>query len=56
MSCGRPQIGVRLRDSTTMRLPRAWTDGDGDPPQHIAAGIFTAAALLDLGDALRARH
>jgi hypothetical protein len=59
VSRGRTQIVVRLRDGTSMRLPRAWTSVDGDPPEHTADGIFTAEtlrALLDLVDALRARH
>ena len=59
VSRGGTQIVVRLRDGTSMRLPRAWTDVDGEPPQPTAAGIFTAdalRALLDLVDALRARH
>ena len=54
---GRTQIVVRLGDGTSMRLPRAWTDVDGAPSQHIAETIFTAdalRALLDLVDALRA--
>ena len=55
---GRTQIVVRLGDGTSMRVPRAWTDVDGVPSQHIAGTIFTVdalRALLDLIDALRAR-
>jgi hypothetical protein len=58
VSRGRTQIVVRLCDGTSMRLPRRWTDLDGDPPQHTADCIFTAdalRALLDLVDALRGR-
>jgi hypothetical protein len=58
VSRGRTQLVVRLRDGTSMRMPRAWTDVDGAPPQHTADGIFTAdalRALLDLVDALRTR-
>jgi hypothetical protein len=56
---GVTQIVVRLGDGTSMRMPRAWTDVDGDPSQHTTTnGIFTAEALralLDLVYALRAR-
>jgi len=33
VSRGRTQIVVRLGDGTSMRMPRGWTDVDGDPPQ-----------------------
>jgi hypothetical protein len=55
---GRTQIVVRLRDGTSMRVPRSWTDVDGAPSQPIAETIFTPDALLsllDLVDALRSR-
>jgi hypothetical protein len=55
---GRTQIVVRLGNGTSMRLPSAWTDVDGDPSQHTTDGNFTAdalRALLDLVDALCAR-
>ena len=55
---GRTQVVVRLNDGTSMRLPSAWTDANGDPPQYATDQIFTAEALralLDLVDVLRAR-
>jgi hypothetical protein len=55
---GRTQIVVRLGNGTSMRLPSAWTDVDGPPPQHITDTVFTAdavRAIVDLVDALRAR-
>jgi hypothetical protein len=58
VSRGRTQIVVRLCDGTSMRLPRGWTDLDGDPQQHTADRIFTAdalRALVHLVDALRGR-
>ena len=47
---GQNTLVIRLADTSTMRIPRAWTDADGvragmDTPQH----IFTAEALRALG-------
>jgi len=55
---GPTQIVVRLRDGTTMRLPRAWTDADGAPSPSRAERVFSEDALRELIeriDALRRR-
>ena len=53
---GRQQLVVRLPDGTTMRLPRAWTDADGEPP---AAGsgretVCSLGGLVELTDLIEA--
>jgi hypothetical protein len=45
---GRTQIVVRLGDGTVMRLPRAWTDADGAPPEPARECVFTVEALRAL--------
>jgi len=46
-------IVVRLRDGTSMRVPRAWTDADGrsvEGPEN----VFTVESLHDLALLLEA--
>lgn len=45
---GRTQLVVRLRDGTTLRVPRAWTDADGMPPEAARESVFTVDALREL--------
>ena len=45
---GPAQMVVRLRDGTSMRLPRAWTDADGAPPSKRSEHVFSAEALREL--------
>jgi hypothetical protein len=45
---GPAQVVVRLRDGTSMRLPRAWTDADGAPPTRSRAQVFSVDALREL--------
>ena len=55
---GRTQVVVRLGDGTTLRVPRAWTDADGPPPEPTRASVCTVEALramLDHVARLRAR-
>jgi hypothetical protein len=40
-------IVVRLRDGTSMRVPRAWTDADGRSAEG-PESIFTVEALHEL--------
>ena len=50
-------VVVRLRDGTTMRLPRAWTDVDG-VAASVSASIYCVDSLrefLELVEALRRR-
>ena len=47
---GRNQLVIRLDDESTMRIPRSWTDADGNgsgvgTPEH----VFTPDALRALG-------
>jgi hypothetical protein len=39
---------VRVADGTTMRIPRAWTDADGAPPNETSETVFSIEALRDL--------
>jgi len=39
---------VRLRDGTSMRLPRAWTDADGAAPSKRSDHVFSAESLREL--------
>jgi len=57
---GGQHLIVRLRDGSTMRLPRAWTDADGvaGSPSAQLSTVFTIEALrelLGLLDALKRR-
>jgi hypothetical protein len=55
---GQNQIVVRPPDGTPMRVPREWTDADGEAWRRSAEKIFTVDALRDLihlVDALRGR-
>jgi len=57
---GRQQLIVRLPDESTMRLPRAWTDADGEAPAAASAQdtVCTVGGLTELADlvaTLRAR-
>jgi hypothetical protein len=55
---GPTQLVVRLGDGTTLRVPRAWTDADGPPPEPARESVFTVEALRELLDhvgRLRAR-
>jgi len=45
---GPAQMVVRLRDGTSMRLPRAWTDADGASPSKRSEHVFSAEALREL--------
>ncbi|MGH7288905.1 MAG: hypothetical protein ACREI8_12895 [Myxococcota bacterium] len=45
---GPAQVVVRLRDGTSMRLPRAWTDADGAPPSNRSEHVFSAESLREL--------
>ena len=47
---GPRQLVVRLGDGTTMRVPRAWTDADGTPPEPACEGVFTVEELRELLD------
>jgi hypothetical protein len=47
---GPTQLVVRLGDGTTMRVPRAWTDADGTPPEPARESVFTVEALRELLD------
>jgi hypothetical protein len=55
--CGRPQIVVRLRDGTSMRLPCVWTDvaGPSCDTNETIFSVDSLLVLLELVDALRAR-
>jgi len=48
VTSGPTQIVVRISDSTTMRLPRDWTDADGAPPPRSSESVFTSDALREL--------
>jgi hypothetical protein len=51
---GRERITIRLQDGTSMRIPRDWTDADGDTGSGQVESIFTAESLrrmLELVDA-----
>jgi hypothetical protein len=55
---GPRQLVVRLHDGTTLRVPRAWTDVDGPPPEPAEESVFiieALRALLDLVARLRDR-
>jgi hypothetical protein len=57
-SGGASAIVVRVADGSTMRIPRAWTDADGDLPIELTDTVFSIDALRDLLrliDAIRAR-
>jgi len=45
---GPTQIVVRLRDGTSMRLPRAWTDADGARPPSGTERVFSIDAMREL--------
>jgi hypothetical protein len=45
---GPTQLVVRLHDGTTLRVPRAWTDADGPPPEPAGESVFTVEALRSL--------
>ena len=47
---GPTQLVVRLGDGTTLRVPRAWTDADGTPPEPTRESVFTVEALRDVLD------
>ena len=47
---GPTQLVVRLSDGTTLRVPRAWTDADGTPPEPARESVFTVEALRELLD------
>jgi hypothetical protein len=46
-------IVVRLRDGTSMRVPRAWTDADG-PSVEGPESVFTVESLHELATLLDA--
>ena len=50
------ELDVRLRDGTTMRIPRRWTDADGSPGSPAASpdAVFTIDSLRTLIDLVRA--
>ncbi|MFC1482499.1 DUF5372 family protein [Myxococcota bacterium] len=48
LQCGREQLTVRLKDGTTMRIPRHWTDADGDTPADERESVWTADSLRRL--------
>ena len=48
VTAGPTQIVARLRDGTTMRLPRAWSDADGALSSRRAERVFTVDALREL--------
>lgn len=48
LTVGPAQMVVRLRDQTSMRLPRAWTDADGAPPSNRSEHVFSAESLREL--------
>ena len=45
LCAGRSQLTVRLRDSSTMRIERAWTDADG--PGVCRAGSMATQLTVD---------
>jgi hypothetical protein len=47
---GPTQLVVRLGDGTTLRVPRAWTDADGPPPESTCESVFTVEAMRELLD------
>jgi hypothetical protein len=54
---GRVQLIVRLGDGTTMRVPRAWTDIDGDsvPANDTLCTLDSLREVIELIEALRRR-
>lgn len=55
---GQTHIVVRPPDGTPMRVPRAWTDADGAPPQSNVERAFSVDSireLIELVDGLRRR-
>jgi len=57
---GPRQIVIRLRDGSTMRIPRVWTDADGarsdsPPPSETVFTVEALRELLELVSALKAR-
>lgn len=49
---GRKQLAIRLPDGTSMRIPRNWTDMDGEPVDEAPSVdmVFTTQALRELID------
>jgi hypothetical protein len=45
---GQIHIVVRPPDGTPMRVPRAWTDADGAPPQNSVERVFSVDAMREL--------
>ena len=58
---GREHLAIRLKDGSSMRIPRAWTDADGaqarTDPQRTPSALTGVALreLVELLDALRGR-
>ena len=49
MLAGKEQLAVRLKDGTSMRIPRAWTDADGaSPPSTTSPAALTGDAIREL--------
>jgi hypothetical protein len=49
-------IDVLLRDGTSMRIPRSWTDADGSPviERPVREAVFTVGAIRELLELVRA--
>ena len=61
LNSGKQTLVVRLKDGSSMRIPRAWTDVDATPINAVKQGseIFTVAslrALIELVSALKERY
>jgi hypothetical protein len=57
---GNRKITIRLKDGTSMRIPRLWTDADGDPPPNdcrteMRFTVDSLRRLLDLVEAFSRR-
>ena len=56
---GKKDLLVQLRDGSTIKLPRSWTDADGATAlESSPAAVFTLASVRELAallDALRQR-
>ena len=61
LKAGKQDLVIRLPDSSTIKLPRKWTDADGASSALAAAGaeIFTIDSIRELLEcvaALKNRH
>ena len=53
---GKKQITIRMQDGTSMRIPRHWTDADGDTPTSASQleSVFTVDSLRRLFELVEA--